>query len=260
MEFWLSDDSTTVDLGDNVKSIKLGGSERAFNVVEFARTNGGFLKGIGNYSPKSFSFTRDDYITTSDEQHAWNSQRNTFIKWFTKPVYKDLYLNMSYSTDSLTLRQLVYPVKIPEDSFDRTWNKNFDRSFELVSPSGIWETTTNTTGSIAMTSTNEQEITITNDGTVECAPIFTFTPTSTGAIFQVKLSEEYGFRLEGTFSSGVELSYNMSNGIFKISDAEVDVTNYITAGSPFLYPITATSVFVTASSGVFGYSFPRRFI
>lgn len=266
MEFWLSDSSTTIDLGDNVKTITLGESERAFEVSRFARSNGGFLKGIGNYSPKKFQFTRDDFIRSSTQLHAWNQERNTFMSWFTKPVYDDLYLNFFYSPDGSTnyntLRTLVYSLKLPDDEFDETWNTNFSRTFELISPSGVFENAVATTGTTNISSTSEQTITITNNGVIEAAPVFYFTPDGTGAKFQVKIAEGFGFRLEGTFSSGVIISYNMKNGILKFDDSEIDFTNYLIGeSSPFLFPsFKSTYVYVTASSGIFAWEFNERFI
>lgn len=261
MRFWLSDATTTIDLGDEVKTITLGNSDRQFNVENFARSNGGYLKGFGNYSPKVFTFSRDDFITISDEQHAWNGQRNSFMQWLTRDATTYIYLNMAYSTDSITLRTKVYPTKLPKDTFNGNWNTNFDREFELISPTGFWETTTDIAASFNLTSTNEHEITLTNNGIIECAPIFNFTPISSAVLFQVKLSEGYGFRLEGTFSSGVTISFDMSNSKFYIDNNETDLTNYLTAGSPFLFPpYQSKSLFVYGSSGVFSYSFKERYI
>ncbi len=257
-EFWLSDDTTTISLGDNVREISIKGSKRAFDVVEFAQSNGGYIRGIGNYEPKEFEISRDDFIQ-ANENMAWNQRRTDFMKWFTKPVYETLYLNMQYSTDSLTIRTRVYPTKIAGDKFKDTWNINNDRSFTLISPSGIWEETTAISTSVAITSTGEQTVYLTNAGMLEVAPIFSFTPSGAGTLFQVKISEGYGFRLEGTFST-FKIDYYMSNGDMKINGAIVDVTNYLTAGSPFLFPITATSVFVSASSGTFEYSYYKRYI
>lgn len=260
MRFWLSDDSTTVDLGDEVKEITLGESERSYEIARFARSNGGYLRGIGNYSPKKFEFLRDDYITQTAELHAWNEQRNNFMLWFTKPVYKDVYLNMQYSTDTIELRTLVYPLKLPSDKFSETWNTNFNRSFEMISPSGTWQNTSATTGTTAIGSTSEQAVDITNDGILECTPIFSFTPDGAGTIFQVKLADGYMFRLEGTFSSGVAIDYYMLDGTLKINNAMVDATNYLTAGSPFSFPAGSTSVFVTASVGTFGWDFNEKYV
>lgn len=257
-EFWLSDDTTSLELGDNVKEISLEGGSRNFDIVDFAQSNGGYIRGTGNYSPRKFSVTRDDYIL-SGENIAWNQRRTDFMKWFTKPVYETLYLNMQYSTGAITLRTRVYPTKLGKDAFKNTWNYNEGRDFELISPTGIWEETTAISTSIAITSSGEQTVNVQNTGMLECAPVFTFTPDGAGVIFQVKISEGYGFRLEGTFST-VAISYYMNDGKLTIDGAEVDATNYLTAGSPFLFPITSTALYVSASSGTFEYSFFKRYI
>jgi len=258
-EFWLSDGTTTLDLGDNVKEISLEGGKRNFDIVDFALSNGGYIRGVGSYSARKFSVTRDDFIQ-ANENIAWNQRRTDFMKWFTKPVYASLYLNMQYSTDAITLRTRVYPTKLGKDTFKNSWNYNDGRDFELVSPTGIWEETTAIAANVSITSTNEQTVTISNTGMLESAPIFSFTPDSASAtIFQVKISEGYGFRLEGSFST-VIISYYMSNGKLTVDGAEVDATNYLSAGSPFLFPITSTAFYVTASSGVFNYSFNKRYI
>lgn len=260
MRFWLSNDTTSVNLGDEVKEIELGESERSFEVARFARSNGGFIRGIGNYSPKKFSFTRDDFITTSAEQHAWNQQRNNFMVWFTQPFYQDLYLNMQYSTDTISLQTQVYPLKLPEDRFNETWNINFSRGFELISPSGVWENTSATTGTTTIGSTSEQMVIVDNDGVIEAVPTYSFTPDGAGTLFQVKIAEGFGFRLEGTFSSGVTIDYQMDGRMF-IGGAEVDVSNYLTAGSPFNFPSNrSTHVFVSATVGTFGWSLKDRYV
>lgn len=263
MEFWLSDDSTTLDLGDNVRKITLGGSEREYTIEKFARSNGGWIKGIGNYSPKKFSLTRDDFMESSSELHAWNARRNEFIKWATRESYEDIYLNMYYSTgastDAIILRTLVYFTDIPEDEFEGSWATNFKRKYTLISPSGIWETTTEVTGSTAITSTNEQAVIITNGGNVACSPTFTFTPDGACSVFQVRIAEGYGFRLDGTFST-IAISYNMDTGNLTIGGAVVDYTNYLTMGTPFNFPVKSTYVYITASSGTFEWNFKQRYI
>ena len=259
MEFWLSDNTTTLDHGDNVRTINLGGSDREYEIQRFARSNGGYLKGVGNYSPKKFTLTRDDYIEDSAELTAWNERRNDFVRWATRETYDDVYLNMSYSTDAITLRTLVYFDQIPDDEFDMTWNANLKRKYGMLSPSGYWETTTNVTTSVAITSTNEQAVTITNAGNIPCSPTFTFTPDGVCSVFQVRMAEGYGFRLEATFST-IAITYNMDNGILQLGGATVDHTNYLTNGTPFNFPVKSTYIYVTASSGTFEYSFPKRFI
>lgn len=263
MEFWLSDSSTTLDLGDNVRVISLGGSEREYTIEKYARSNGGYLKGIGNYSPKKISFSRDDFMENSSELHAWNARRNDFVKWATRESYDDIYLNFYYSTgastDAIVLRTLVYFTELPEDEFDNNWAVNFKRKFGLISPSGIWETTTDITGSTAITSTNEQAVVISNNGTVPCAPTYTFTPDGTCSVFQVRMAEGYGFRLDGTFST-VAITYDMDDGTLTIAGAAVDYTNYLTDGTPFNFPAKSTYVYVTASSGTFEWSFKQRYI
>jgi len=260
MEFWLSDDSTHIDLGDNVREITLGGSDREFNVNKFSRSNGGYLKGIGNYSPKKFTLTRDDYMENSVELTAWNSRRNDFVKWATRESYDDIYLNQSYSTDAITLRTLVVFTSIPDDKFNMSWAGNLRRKYDLISPSGVWETTTSVSTSVAITSTSEQAVTITNNGTVPCSPLFSFTPDGACSIFQVRITEGYGFTLSGTFSSGVEITYNMDSGDMTLGGATVDYTNYLTDSTPFNFPAKSTSVYVTASSGTFEWLFYERYI
>lgn len=262
MRFWLSDATTTLDLGDYIHTLNIGGNTRNFSVEQFARSNGGYLKGVGNYSPKEFTFSRDDFIVNSTwtDNHAWNIDRNTFMRWFTKPASTYIYLNMNYSSDAITLRTKVYPIELPNDNFSKNWNTDFDRSFKLLSPTGVWESSSNSTASVSITSTAEQEVTFTLKGIIEVNPSFYFTPIANCGLFQVKVSEGYGFRLEGTFLAGELLEYNMQNGLFYIAGSETDVTNYLTAGSPFTIPIISTSVFVYASSGVFAYSYKERYV
>ncbi len=80
MEFWLSSTGSTetLNLGDNVKEIEIGASERSFDLIENVFSGGGIIKGIGTYSPKNFRLSRDEWITTSSEYTAFNPLRSTF--------------------------------------------------------------------------------------------------------------------------------------------------------------------------------------
>lgn len=257
--FYLSDGVNTLNLDDNVKEITFGGSKRAFDVIEYATANGGFLRGIGNYQPKIFKLVHVEKIETGDV-NFWNSRRNDFIVFFTKAVYNQVYLYLQNGEQTMTVRTQVFCTKIPEDKFDFL-HISKSREFELISPTGYWEKTTATTGSESITSSAEQTITLTNNSTIEIAPTFTFTPTNFCSHIQLKTSEGFLIRVEGDFEASIPVAINMNNGEMTIDGDVVDLSNYLTQGSPFLIPNGANSIYVKCSTaGTLAYSYYERYI
>jgi len=176
------------------------------------------------------------------------------------PVYQDLWLYIQDGEQTMTLRTQVYCIKIPDDKYE-TLLMAKEREFELISPSGIWEKTTATTGSVSITSANEQGFTITNNSTIEIVPIFTFTPDTLCDSIQLKTSESFGWRIEGTFTALVAVDFNMKTGELTIGGAMVDLANYMTAGSPFSLAQGVNNLYFKAStSGTLSYSFQERYI
>jgi hypothetical protein len=264
MQYWLyfidgSGSSNTLNLDNELNELSLGGSKRRFKFLDYAGQSGSALRGIGSYSKKEFILTRTETAETGDAS-AWNSKRNDFMKYATVPVYQDLWLYSQNGEQTLTLRTKVYVEQIPADKY-KFYRISDKRAFKATSPSGVWESTTATTGTTAITGSTEQQIAITNGGILECPMTISFTPTVSETSWRVKIFEGYGIRFSGTFAAGVQVSYNMKTGKLTVGGAEVSAAQYIAAGSPFQIPSGANTIFFKSSgAGSFAYSFNERYV
>jgi hypothetical protein len=251
--------SNTLNLDNELNELTLGGNKRRFQFLDYAGQSGSALRGIGAYSKKQFIVTRTETIESGDAS-AWNSKRNDFMKYFTVPSYLDTYLYCQDGEQSKTLRTKVFCEQIPDDKY-----KNFrisdKRAFKLTSPSGVWENTSSTTGSVAITGSTEQSTSLTNNGILECPMTISFTPTGAETSWRIKIFEGYGIRFGGTFTAGVKYSYNMKTGKLTRGGAEVNAAQFIAAGSPFQLPIGTTTAYIkTSGAGTFEYAYNERYI
>jgi hypothetical protein len=182
------------------------------------------------------------------------------MKYATVPVYQDLWLYSQNGEQTLTLRTKVYVEQIPADKY-KFYRISDKRAFKATSPSGVWESTTATTGTTAITGSTEQQIAITNSGILECPMTINFTPTANETEWRVKIFEGYGIKFSGTFLAGVVISYDMKTGKMTFDGAEVTPAQYITGGSPFQIPTGSNTIFFKASgAGSFTYSFNERYV
>ena len=257
--FWISQDGSTeiLELDDRVYELTFGGNKRAFDVVDFASADGGHVRGFGNFKPKQISIIEREKKDTGDI-HFWNSRRDDFMQWFTKPAYETLYFNVIDGENTSTYRTPIITTDIGNLKF-----KNFavpdNTEISLTAYEGVWSNTGATTGSLSITSDTEHSTTLTNNGTIECAPVFTFTPTGNEESFAVKIAEDFGFLLEGTFVAGVSISYDMEDGVLRIGGAMVSLSQYLSKGSHFKIPKGSNTVYVICSGpGTFSYSFYER--
>lgn len=255
--FYLYDGTNTLDITAYCRDMEIGGNKRNFYIVDFAGADGGFVKGYGNYSSKNIKMSKGERRDSGDA-HFWNSRRDDFIKFFTKSPFQTTYLYIQDGEDTGTWRTPVVCTEIGGLKF-----KNFfvpdDTTFTLQAYKGFLEKTTATTGSLSITSASEHSMSFSNGGTIECAPTFNFTPTANEESFAVKIAEDYGFLLEGTFIAGVQISYNMANGELTIGGAVVDLHNYLTKSSHFKIPVGTTTLYIICSgAGAFSYSFYQR--
>lgn len=261
-QYWLyldDDSSATLDLDDEINELTLGGNKRRFKFLDYAGQSGAAVRGFGSYGKKSFLVTRIDKVEGSDVT-AWNSRRNDFMQHFTTPAYKTQYLYCKDGENSLTLRTRVYCEEIPADKY-KNYRITDKRTFKVVSPSGVWESTTATTDTLAITGSAEQQLSITNSGILECPMTINFTPTAAETSWRVKIFEGWGIRFSGTFAAGVQVSYNMKTGKMTIGGAEVNAAIYIAAGSAFQLPSGTTTAYIKCSgAGSFSYSFNARYI
>lgn len=257
--FYLTDLTTTISLDDNVSQLILGGNKREFSVINFAGSNGGMIKGNGKYSEKTFKLVRREYATGTNV-NAWNARRNAFMAMATKPAYTPVYLYVVNGEDNLTFRTRVYFTDIDGDKY-KYIKVSDTRDFTFISPEGFYTSTTLTTATTAITTGAEQTIALSNSGIIECPLLCKFTPTGNETIFQVILYNNYGFRLEGNFNAGVQITYNTASGVMTIGGSEVNAKQYLTQGDIFEIPSGSPNIYVGASGpGSFIYEFYARMI
>lgn len=257
--FYITDGTTTISLDDTVSQLTLGGNTRAFNVIEYAGSHGGFITGIGNYSPKKFKVTRREYATGSNV-NAWNARRNAFMAMATKAYFTPVYLYLQDGEETVVLRTRIYCTDIDGDKYE--YIKVSDkRDFTFISSAGFYENTSVTTDTEAITTGAEQTISITNSGNIECPLICKFTPTGNETIFQAYIYNNYGFRLEGNFKAGILVAYNTETSEMTIGGVSVNSEQYLTAGDVFEIPTGTVNLYVGASGPCeFTYDFYGRYI
>lgn len=257
--FWISNGTTTLNLDDYVSSLEVGGLKRNFNVEDFAGTNGGYLKGIGNFSPRKLKFQKIERAEGTDGT-AFNSRRNDFMAFFLKPFWEDWYFYIKDGEGTSTYRTLCYCTDIDSDKYKYVRISD-DKKFEIILPNPVFESTTVNSTNVAITGSNEQTVTITVGGNTDANPIYSFTPTAAETSFQVSSSEGWKWRLDGTFALGVQISFNMGNGELTIGGAVVDLTSYLIAGSPFPLVCGTNTIYVKCSgAGTFNYSYSNRIV
>jgi hypothetical protein len=242
--FTLTDLTTTLNLDDEVSKLNLGGSKRGFSLIEFAGQNGAMIKGTGNFGAKTIKFSRREYAVNSD-YHAWNSRRDTFIALMTKAANVPVYMVIQTAT-STYWRTRVYCQEIASLLMNYIKVGDVDE-FTLISPDGFFECQTKTTATTAITTGAEQTIAMTNSGNIGCPITCKFTPTGNETILQCLIYDNYGFRLEGTFSAGIEITYHTGTGAMTINGLTVNSKNYLTWGSVFEIPAGSSNIYVGAS-------------
>ena len=257
---YLNDDSSsTLELDNELNELTLGGNKRRYKFLDYAGQSGAAVRGFGSFGKKTFLATRTETIETGDTW-AWNSKRGDFMKHFTVPAYKIQYLYITDGESSITARTRVYVQEIPPDKY-KNYRLSEKRTFKIVSPSGVFENTTATTGSQVLADNSEYQVTLTNNGYIECPMTIEYTPTGAETEFRVKIAEGYGVRLGGSFEAGVKVSFDMKTGKLTLGGAEVNAADYISAGSEFqILPGSVTSFVKASGAGTFEYSFNQRYI
>lgn len=259
---YLYDGTNTLELDNECTEIKIGGNTRRYKFIDYLGQSGSQIRGTGSYSNKKIIVTHKEYTEGADT-NAWNSRKIDFEKFFTYPVWKPIWLYVVDGEGSVTVRTQVYCTKIPD--FRLKFLKVSDnRSFEIVSKSGIFESTSTTTDTLAITGSTEQTDSIVVTGSIEAWPIFSYTPTgSTEDKFRVKLSENYLFELThtGYFNAGIKVSYDMSTGLLTFGGARVIAGQYLSKGSPFSLPVGTSATYVKCSgAGTFEWSYKARYV
>ena len=260
--FWLYDDtaSETYSLDDNVINLNIGGVNRNFNVEDFSGADGGYLRGLGNYSTNTITISKKNKLDSTSST-AWNAARNTLIKWLSKPKNNVLYLRIRNGENTKTVQTRIIPISKGDDTYANI-SITGTVSYSFQSLWGYFENTTASTDTLAITGSSEQSLEIINSGNIETPIECNFTPTGAETLFQVVLADSYGFRLEKTsFAAGVEIKYTTADGKLYFDDIEQKASQYLTGGSVFKIPTGTFNIYITCSgAGSFDYSYNERYI
>jgi hypothetical protein len=255
--YYLSNLSTTYDFDDNVFTIDLGMPKRNWKIDNNAGSHGGILRNQGLYEHRVINVELKFKGTGAT---TFAATRNNFLKWINKAHYQPLYFYVLHADGSTTTRTQCYPSPASSEKYKYikvSENVNFD----FFCPNPFFENVSSDTGTLAITGATEQTQAVTNDGNIDCPVRCKFTPTAAQTFFQVKLAEDYGFRLEGNFSSGVQVVYDTSDGSMTIGGVEVLASQYLTSGSVFNIVPGSNNLYVTCSgAGTFGWGFAERYI
>jgi hypothetical protein len=261
MNWYLSDLTNTLDLGSNCTELKLGGSKRSYKIDEYIGANGGVLKGFGNYSAKTFEVTFQ--LRASNGQATYHNSTRTLInQWFTRMVFQPVYLYVITSDASLvTKRTLVYCTNIGDEKI--SYQRGFiNKSYTIISPSGYFENTTASTGTLAVTDSSVNTVSITNAGDIDTPIKLKYTPTGNETYFQVETFDTHGMKLGATyFNAGEKIIYDTNDNSLSIAAQEVNLTNYLISGSIFNLSPGVNTLYVQCSGpGLFEYEYNSRYI
>jgi hypothetical protein len=256
--FWLSDGTNTLELDLKIQELNLGGNKRNYKISPFAGSAGGELRGFGTVGSKTFRVMRKERVEGSDVT-AWNSRRNDFQSWFTRPRDQVIYLYIKNGEGTLTVRTQIFCMQIGNDKY-KNYRISDLREFEIVSPKGILENATPTTGSQAVI-LGDNTVTINNNGLWETPIIAKYTPTADESKFGARIADSFGFVLNKLyFNAGELVQYNTGNNSIIIDGDTKKVTQFLTGGGVFNLPPGETDLLVNVSGpGTFSYEFNERY-
>jgi hypothetical protein len=257
--YYLSDLSTTYVFDTNAWSIDLGMPKRNWKIDKNAGCHGGILRGMGYYEDRTIKIEmkfRGSGATTFD------SIRNTFLTWINKAHWQTLYFYVVFADGTTTTRAQCFPSPSGGEKYKYIKiSESMSYLFNCPDPF-FYNVTPNTTGSpLAITSATEQTQAVTNAGNIDCPIKCKFTPTGNETFFQVKIAEDYGFRLEGSFLAGVQIIYDTADGSMTIGGTEVQASQYLADGTEFNILPGANSLYILCSgAGSFAWEFSERYV
>jgi hypothetical protein len=266
MAYWYLKDraSNTFDLGNYVKEMQLGSSKRNYNVVENAGSNGGQIKGWGNYSPKEFVVIIPLKAGNADATYM-NRARTTINQWFTRASTEtiNLYIEEGDATSPITKYTRVYCTELGTEKFN-CQRGIIEKQYKLLSPSGYFINASAKSYNATITDSTTYELSVVNAGDIEVPVLVSFTPTANETLFQCELYDGFGFQISATYFNATEaVIYNTANNVMTISGQSVNTTNYLTGGSVFSLPVGTQTLYIKTSglgSTAINVTFYERFV
>jgi hypothetical protein len=212
--------------------------------------DGSITKGNGAFRGRVINATKS-FVNARMED------RDTFLDWLTTVVYKDLWLYREFDTH--TDRVLVKASPAGGESWKRI-KLSDEASFRLISQSPFFTSTTLTTVPFTLTGTGESVETVTLSG-FRTPAIYEFTPSSDFELFQIKLQEGYGFRIDRSFNSGEVIEVDTGNSDLTLSIDGSGIFNpFFDTSTPFTLEKGDNDLLVTAQAGTLNVKYyARRF-
>ena len=239
-------------LDSNAASVTMPDVTRLWNVAN-TYSDGAAITGPGSYEAGVISMTL--YFKQGLSQAAFNANRFAVTAWIGQPKTNPLYFYVN--TGTMVVGGQVYPVSKSGESYT-----NFRTSSEVTLTwqmvKGYFQRTTPSSVTQAITSTAMAAVSLTNSGVIRTTAVISFVPISTCTLIQVQSSTNYGFRLQGTFSSGHTYSMDCSTGI--VTDNGVINNGILTSGSLFYLDPGANTLSVWAGPGTLTANWYERYI
>lgn len=248
--YYLKTGSDTLVLEDTVSELSLGGIKREFGVTNFIGADGGVVTGSGSIGSRKFTISRKEKVESGDGS-AWNSRRSDYLKWFLKNKDVDVWLYVEDGESSIVTRTLVYCTDIGSEKY-KNIRISGDRSITLVSPSGVFESTTTTdyTGYTGLTGYGSITLSPAVDSMLDVPGIWTINPNATLNTAKIWIAESIGFSLAGPFSSGVDIIYDHKENTFTLGIITYNISNYLQSGGRFTIPSDTATIYYYFSASV----------
>jgi phage-related protein len=103
-------------------------------------------------------------------------------------------------------------------------------------------------------------VSIANNGIWDTPIQLKYTPTANETLFQVRKTDNFGIRLEGSFNAGEQIIYDTSDNTLTIDGTEQNLAQFRTGGSVFNIDPGTNDIYVQCSgAGTFAYEFNERY-
>lgn len=240
-------------LDTNAIEMNLPGISRNYEKIELFN-NTAYITGSGNFKSSELTFTARYRKGTYNT--AWNDLRYAITRWIGITKRKALYFYIVDSNGD-TFRTRVYPQSYGTESY-RTINISNDISFSFFMKDGYYEKVTASSTTTTLTGTTVETLNVTNNGLLPVPPLIEFTPSATATQLQVTTNEGYGFKIEGSWSSGTIIQYDCKTSNVYING---NITAGLqTAGSVFTLEPGTSTLYIYAQAGDFEVSINERYI
>lgn len=249
------------DANNKIVNIEFPSIDRAYTVVDLF-SDGAIITGNGAIKAGQITFSQrffQDYYIDGVKYNAtttWNNFRYAIMTFIGLAKYQPIYFNILDSNGS-SLRQRIYPVSKGSESYSMLGISE-EVSFSFQMEKAYFYNTVANSSTYSVISSAQEIFSVTNNGVLPVAPMFTYTPTDTVTSIQIQLYYgNYGFKLAATFTAGQPVTFDCATGI-TTQNGNV-VTGIQSDGSIFNIPPGTVQLYITAGAGTLLTSFNERY-